>query len=70
MKKPSNGPLHAFINKYLQLRRSLGSILRGPEYALNKFDLYLSQYFPHAKTVTKPMIVGYLQTLNVQASTL
>lgn len=70
MKKPANGPLRVFINKYLRLRRSLGSILRDTEYALNKFDLYLSQYFPHAKTVTKPMIVDYLQTFNVQASTL
>ncbi len=70
MKKQSNGPFRAFIDKYLQLRRSLGSILRGAEYALNKFDLYLSQHFPDVKTVTKPMIVEYLQTSNVQASTL
>jgi integrase/recombinase XerD len=61
MKKLSNGPFGIFINQYLHLRRSLGFILRGAEYNLNKFDLYLSQYFPDAKTVTKPMIVGYLQ---------
>lgn len=69
MKNLSNGPFGVFINQYLQLRRSIGFILQGAEYTLNKFDLYLSQYFPSAKTVTKPMIVGYLQTLkHLQAS--
>jgi len=61
MKKLSNGPFSIFINQYLQLRRSLGRILQGAEYTLNKFNLYLARYFPDAKTVTKPMIVGYLQ---------
>jgi integrase/recombinase XerD len=71
MKKLSNGPFGILINQYLHLRRSLGSILQDTEYTLNKFDLYLSQYFPDAKTVTQPMIVGYLQTLShIQASTL
>jgi len=71
MKKLSNGPFGSFINQYLQLRRSLGFILRGAEYTLNKFDLYLSQYFPDAKTVTKPMIVGYLQAVkHLHTSTL
>ena len=71
MKKVSNGPFGVLINQYLQLRRSLGCILRGAEYTLNKFDLYLSLYFPNARTVTKPMIVGYLQAVKHQrASTL
>jgi integrase len=71
MKKPSNGPFSDFIKQYLQLRRSLGSILQGAEYTLNKFDLYLSHYFPDAKTITKPMIISYLQTVkHVHASTL
>jgi len=71
MKKLSNGPVSVFIDQYLQLRRSLGFILRGAEYTLNKFDLYLSQYFTDAKTVTKPMIVGYLQAgKHLNASTL
>ena len=60
MKKLSTGPFSIFINQYLQLRRSLGRILQGAEYTLNKFNLYLARYFPGAKTVTKPMIVGYL----------
>jgi len=71
MKKLSNGPFGSFINQYLQLRRSLGRILQGAEYTLNKFNLYLYRYFPDAKTVTKPMIVGYLQgAKHLHASTL
>lgn len=69
--KTQNGPFSVLIAQYLQWRRSLGATLRGTEYALNKFDSYLSQYFPDAETVTKPMIVGYLQMLShLQASTL
>lgn len=71
MKIIQNGPFSLLINQYLQLRRSLGSILRGAEYTLNKFDLYLSRYFPDAKTVTKRMIVGYLQAVkHLHTSTL
>jgi integrase/recombinase XerD len=71
MKTLQNGPFSVLINQYLQLRRSLGFILRDTEYTLNKFNLYLSQYFPDAKTVTKPMIVDYLQAVkHMHASTL
>jgi integrase len=71
MKKLSNGPFGSLIVQYLQLRRSLGFILQGAEYTLNKFDLYLYQHFPDAKTITKPMIVGYLQAVkHLHASTL
>lgn len=70
-KKLSNGSLASFIKQYLQLRRSLGLKLIDDESTLNNFDLYLSQHVPHVKTVTKPMIVNYLQTLNhLQGSTL
>ena len=61
--KTQNGPFSGHISQYLQLRRSLGFILQGTEYTLNRFNLYLSQNFPDAKTVTKPMIVGYLQAV-------
>ena len=70
MKKRSKGSFSILITQYLNLRRSLGFILQEAEYTLNKFNLYLSQHFPEVKTVTKPMIVGYLQTFsNVRAST-
>jgi len=69
MKKPLNGQLGAFIKQHLQLRRSLGYIHRNAEYILNAFDRYLSQYFPNAKTVTRPMIIGFLSSDNhLQAS--
>jgi len=71
MKKTSKGQFSGLISQYLHLRRSLGFILRSAEYTLKRFDLYLSQNFPDAKTITKPMIVGYLQTAkHVHASTL
>jgi integrase/recombinase XerD len=71
MKKISNGQFGDFIRQYLQLRRSLGFVLPHAEYTLNEFDIYTSQNFPGAKTVTKPMVVGYLQTgKHLQASTL
>ena len=66
-----SGPFGGFINQYLQLRRSLGVKLEGAEVTLNNFDLYVSQHDPHAITVTKPMIVNYLRTLNhLQGTTL
>jgi site-specific recombinase XerD len=45
------------------LRRSLGFILQGAEYALFEFDRYLARVFPDAKTVTRVMVTGYLQGL-------
>jgi integrase len=55
--------LGPFMEQHLELRRSLGFILRNAEYALTEFDHYLARALPHAKTVTRPMITGYLQTL-------
>lgn len=71
MKTIQKGPFSLLIKRYLQLRRSLGCILRDAEDILNKFDLYLSRHFPDAKIVTKPMIVGYLQSVkHLQGSAL
>lgn len=71
MKRLLTGQFGSLINQYLQLRRSLGFILRGAGHILNGFDCYLSRNFPDAKTITKPMITGYLQTLShLQASSL
>ncbi len=69
--KVSIGPLGDVINQYLQIRRALGFVLKGTEAILINFDLYMLHHFPHIRTVTKPIIVGYLQTLNhLQGSTL
>lgn len=59
----TTGPLGPFIEQHLNLRRSLGFILRNSEYALIEFDCYIAQSFPHAKSVTRAMVSGYLQTL-------
>ncbi len=69
MKKPLNGQMGVFINRYLQVRRSLGYIHRNAKYTLNEFERYLSQHFPNVKTVTRPMIIGFLSNYDhLQAS--
>jgi len=60
----TTGPLGPFIKKHLELRRSLGFVLRNAEYALSEFDFYLARFFPQAQSVTRAMITGYLQTLS------
>ncbi|MEW6586927.1 MAG: tyrosine-type recombinase/integrase [Nitrospirota bacterium] len=62
MKKPLNGQLGVLINRYLQVRRSLGYIHQNAQYTLNEFDRYLSQHFPNAKMITRPMIIGFLSS--------
>jgi site-specific recombinase XerD len=69
MKKPLKRQLGVLINRYLQVRRSFGYIHKNAEYILNEFERYLSQYFPNAKTVTRPMIIGFLSDYgHLQAS--
>jgi integrase/recombinase XerD len=60
MKKPLNGQLGIFINRYLQVRRSLGYIHKNAGYILSEFERYLSKHFPNAKMVTRPMVIGFL----------
>jgi len=69
MKKSLKGQMGVLINRYLQVRRSLGYIHRNAEYTLNEFERYLSQYFPNTKMVTRPMIIGFLSNYgHLQAS--
>jgi site-specific recombinase XerD len=63
MKTRLAGPLADGIKKHLQLRRSLGYLLRTDELTLNQFDAYVAEKFPAAQVVTRPMVVGYLKTL-------
>jgi integrase/recombinase XerD len=58
------GPLSGYIAQHIELRRSLGFILKGAEYALIEFDRYLAGTFPEVKTVTRSMVTGYLQSLS------
>jgi site-specific recombinase XerD len=64
MKTRLTGPLGNLMKRHLQLRRSLGYELRTAEITLDQFDAYAAQSFPDAKTVTRPMITGYLQKIS------
>jgi len=69
--KLPDGPVADFISQYLQFRRSLGLKLIGAEATLRNFDHRLAQRSPRATTVTKPMIVDFLRSLDhLQGSTL
>lgn len=71
MNKQFNGPLGGHIAKHLKLRRSLGFLLHRDEIALREFERYLDKHFPDAKTVTRTMVMGHLQSLrNLHAVTL
>jgi len=58
------GPFGENIEKHLELRRSLGFLLVNAEITLRDFDRYLANRNPEAKTVTRSVVTGYLQTLN------
>ena len=64
MKARLTGPLGSLMKRHLQLRRSLGYELRTAEIALDQFDAYAAESFPDSQTVTRPMIVGYLQKVS------
>jgi hypothetical protein len=63
MKTPLPGPFSDLIQQHLALRRSLGYLLRTDELALHQFDAYVAEGFPGAQVVTRPMVSGYLKTL-------
>jgi integrase/recombinase XerD len=63
MKTRIAGPFREFIKKHLELRRSLGYLLRTDELTLDQFDAYVAEKFPVARVVTRPMVAGYLKTL-------
>lgn len=64
MKKRVNvGPLRLIINRYLKLKRSMGSALRVSAYVLYHFNRYLAGHFPDAQYITRAMVFGYLQTI-------
>jgi integrase/recombinase XerD len=62
MNKSFSGPLGSLMKRHLELRRSLGFIIKNADHALNDFDCYLAKHYPEAKTVTRPMVVDYLET--------
>ncbi|MBA7602446.1 hypothetical protein ES703_09535 [subsurface metagenome] len=60
--KEFSGPFSSYMKSFLNLRRSLGFILKKIEYCLYDFDLYLLKKFPNAKVVSRKIIEGYLKT--------
>jgi site-specific recombinase XerD len=63
MKKRFYGPLGQVMERHLKLRRSLGFVLKNAEFTLDEFDRYLANHFSKTKTITRPMVVGYLKTV-------
>jgi len=64
MKKRFNGPIGEQIKQHLKLRKSLGFIYRSSVYSLDAFDLYLAKYFPCCETISREMIIGYLDSIH------
>ena len=64
MKYSFSGPLASFIERHLQLQRSLGFRQRHATYTLAAFDRYLIEHFPMAQQVSRPMLVGFLKTMS------
>jgi integrase/recombinase XerD len=56
------GPMGKWIKQHLALRRSLGSIYRCAEYELNVFDQHLAKHFPHCQTISREMVISYLDS--------
>jgi integrase/recombinase XerD len=63
MKTRCIGPFGESIEKHLELRRSLGFLLLNAEITLRDFDRYVVDRYPGAKTVTRDVVMGYLQSL-------
>ncbi len=63
MKERLSGPLGGLMKRHLQLRRSLGYELKSDELALDQFDAYVARSFPQARVVIRPMVTGYLKTI-------
>ncbi len=61
-KQRFTGPMGQRIKAHLALRRSLGFLYQTPEYDLDAFDQHLAIHFPNCKTITRKMIISYLDS--------
>lgn len=59
-KQRFNGPMGKWMEQHLALRRSLGFIYRTTEYTLDAFDQHLASNFPHCQTISREMVISYL----------
>lgn len=63
MKRRFRGVFGKTMTRHLTLRRSLGSLLKNAEYALDAFDRYCTIHHRGVTTLRRPMVIGYLKTL-------
>lgn len=56
------GPMGKWIKQHLALRRSLGFIYRTDECYLDEFDQYLAAHFPECQSITRNMIISYINS--------
>ena len=60
MSVAQTGPFRAEVVKHLELRRSMGQLLKGDEYVLRRFDDFAREHSPEAKVLTRELVVGFL----------
>ena len=63
MRNRIRGPLSSLIDRHLKLRKSLGFHDQSTRGALYQFDRYLKNTFPSVRTVSRSMVIGYLETI-------
>ena len=63
MKKRFYGPIGKQIKQHLKLRGSLGCIYDSAKYDLDAFDQHLAKFFPRCKTISREMIMSYLDSV-------
>ena len=61
-KQRFTGPMGPWMKKHLALRKSLGFIYKAAEYNLDEFDQYLNENFPQCKTISREMVIGFLDS--------
>ncbi len=62
-KQRFNGPIGKQANEHLELRESLGFRYRSVKYDLDAFDCHLAKHFPKCKTISREMVVSYLDLI-------
>lgn len=56
------GPMGKYMEQHLALRRSLGSIYESATSTLDAFDQHLANHFPDCQTITREMVISYLDS--------
>jgi integrase len=54
------GPFDVRLRKHLELRRSMGQMLKGDEFVLKQFDRFAHEHSPRADVMTRELVVGFL----------